>query len=148
MASAATRQAGGVPARQAGRITSASFGLVILLVIQYVLGIAYNLYGTMPTANKKIGIFSSPLLTLHVIVGTLLVLAAIYLVVAAVGARIQLTVITSAIGLLSLIAAWVTGSAFAQKGGSGYSMAMGVMTAVALLCYAANVMVLGRHGNE
>ncbi|HEX9541281.1 MAG TPA: hypothetical protein VGA04_24205 [Streptosporangiaceae bacterium] len=147
MAPAATREAGRVPGRQARRFSSASFGLVILLIIQYVLGIAYTLYGTMPTAGKQVGLFSSPLLAVHVIVGTLLVLAAIYLVIAAVRARIRLAVIMSVIGLLSILAAWVTGSAFAQKGASGFSMAMGVMTAVALLCYMVNVRVLGRHGD-
>jgi hypothetical protein len=92
--------------------------------------------------------FSSPLLALHVIVGTLLVFAVIYLIAGAVRARIRLTVITSAIGLLSLIAAWVTGSAFAQTGGPGHSMAMGVMTAAALACYLVNVWMAGKYGHE
>ena len=148
MASSATRQASSVPARQAGRLTSLSFALMILVIIQYALGMSYNLYGKMPTADKKLGLFSSPLLALHVIVGTLLVFAAIYLVVRAVKARIRLTVITSVIGLLSLITAWVTGSAFAQKGGNGLSLAMGMMTAVALLCYLVNVWLGAGHGSE
>jgi hypothetical protein len=135
-----------VPDRQARRITGASFGLTILILIQYVLGIAYNLYGTAPTAAKKVTFFSSGLLAAHAIVGTLLILFAIYMVVSSVRAGARLAVITSAIGLLSLIAAWASGSAFTQNGDSGFSMAMGVLTAVALLCYLVNVRVFGADG--
>ncbi|MDQ2812443.1 MAG: hypothetical protein M3Z75_11385 [Actinomycetota bacterium] len=55
MASAATQEARRAP-RSARRIISVSFGLVILLIIQYVLGIGYNLYGTMPTVSRKVGL--------------------------------------------------------------------------------------------
>jgi hypothetical protein len=137
-----------VPDRPARRIAITSFGLMILLLIQYVLGIAYNLYGTAPTAAKKITAFSSPLLAAHVIVGTLLVLAAVYAVVSSIRARARLAILTSAIGLLSLIAAWASGSAFAQNGNSRFSMAMGVLTAVALLCYLVNVRAFGAHGSQ
>jgi hypothetical protein len=126
------------------RIARVSFGLVILLLIQYILGLSYNLYGKMPTANKKVGIFSSGLLAVHVILGTLLIVIAIYLVVITIKATIRLALITSVIGLLSLLGAWVTGSAFTQKGGDGYSMAMGVLTAAAMLCYLLNVRVFAR----
>lgn len=137
-----------VAARREGRISAASFGLVILLLAQYVLGIAYNLYGTAPTATKAIKPFSSPLLAAHVALGTLLIVVAIYLVVASVRARTRITAIVSIIGLASLIAAWISGSAFTQKAASGYSMAMGVLTAVALTCYVINVYGLGVKGRD
>jgi hypothetical protein len=139
-----TRETG----RQAGRVTAASFGLVIMLIIQYALGIAYNLYGAAPTATKKVGAFSSPLLAVHVIMGILLIIASIYLVVMAVRSRIQLAVITSVAGMLSLFGAGVTGSEFTETGGNGYSLAMGMTTAVALLCYVLNLRVLRGNGHE
>ena len=132
-----------LPSRQAGRIGRSSFGLVIMLIIQYVLGIAYNLYGTAPTAHKSIGLFSSPLLAAHVIVGILLFLAAAELLVQAIRARIQVALITSVIGLLSIIGAGISGSGFTRSGASGASMGMAVATAVALLCYAFNVRIFG-----
>lgn len=52
------------------------------------------------------------------------------------------------VGLLALLTAWFTGSQFAQTGSTGYSMAMGVMTAVAMLCYLANLGSLGRYLHE
>lgn len=137
MASTTVRDSPSAAARSARRLPPVSFALVILLVAQYVLGIAYNLYGAAPTATSTIKPFSSPLLATHVVVGTLLIVIAIYLVVASIRARIPTATLISVTGLISLIAAWITGSAFTQKGTSGYSMAMGVLTAVALLCYTA-----------
>lgn len=121
---------------------------MILLLIQYVLGLSYNLYGTMPTAAKAITEFSSPLLAVHVINGTLLVLASVYLVVLTVRARVWLAVTTSGIGLLAVLTAFEAGEEFIQKGASGYSMLMGVMMAVALLCNLVNVRVFGPRGSQ
>src|ERR1700693_4812958 len=110
-----------VPAGQSGRIASGSFRMMILLLIQYVLGAAYNLYGTAPTAAKKVEPFSSPLIAAHVIVGTLLIVGGVYVLVISVRAKARLAVTTSSAGLLSLLAAWGTGSAFTQAGDSGFS---------------------------
>lgn len=129
--------------RQARRICAVSSGLVILLLIQYVLGIGYSLYGTAPTAAKAIKPFASPLIAAHVILGTLLILIAVYLVVATVRASMRIAAWASITGLASLIAAWITGSAFSEKGTDGYSMAMGVLTAVAILCYMTMVRAPG-----
>jgi hypothetical protein len=135
--------------RRARRISAVSSGLVILLLAQYVLGIGYNLYGTAPTAAKPVKLFSSPLLAAHVVLGTLLIVVAIYLVAASIQAGMRIPVAASIIGLASLVAAWISGSAFTQKGTSGYSMAMGVLAAVALLCYLAIAKVLdARHGDR
>lgn len=148
MASLTTRESIPAANRQPRRLRHASFGLVILLVIQYVLGLSYNLYGTTPTTTKQITEFSSPLLAVHVIVGVLLILAAIYLVVVTVRARARAAATTSGIGLLSVLAAFVGGESFIHKGASGYSMLMGVMMAVALLCYVVNVWAFGGRGSE
>src|SRR6201995_6033679 len=70
----------------ANRIRMASFGALTMLIIQFVLGTAYSLDGTAPTSSKSVGMFSSPLLAIHVILGILLVIAAIMLVVRAIQA--------------------------------------------------------------
>ncbi len=130
-----------VPRSQAGRIASGSFRMMFLLLVQYVLGVGYNLYGTAPTAAKKVEPFSSPLIAAHVIVGTLLIVGAIFVLVISVRAKVRLAVTTSSAGLLALLAAWATGSAFTENGDSGFSMAMAATTALALLCYLVNVWV-------
>ena len=64
-------------------------------------------------------------------------------------ARARLAMITSGIGLLSVLAAFYGGEEFIHKGGtSGYSMLMGVTMAVALLCYVVNVWAFDGRGSN
>ena len=116
--------------------------LLIALLIQYGLGIGYNLYGTAPTPRKSIGAFSSPLLALHVIFGTLVVLTAVFVVVMSVQARMRFPIIGSSLALACVIGAWLSGSEFTQKGETGFSMSMAMLTGVAVLCTAINIKVL------
>lgn len=143
MASTAVHASASTAAAQARHVSTASFALGVLLLAQYILGMAYNLYGTAPTATKSVAISSSPLLATHVILGTLLILFAIYLVFASIRAGMRIAVVTSVIALLSIIAAWLSGSSFARSGASGASMSMAVLTAVALLCSMTIVMASG-----
>ena len=130
----------------ANRIRMASFGALTMLVIQFVLGTAYSLYGTAPTSGKSVGMFSSPLLAIHVIMGILIIIAAIMLVVRAVQARHRPTIITTVVGLLVILGAFGAGSSFTRDGSNGASLGMAVLTAVAMLCYAANLVILGKPG--
>lgn len=137
-------KAGHQSGAQANRLRMASFGALTMLILQFVLGTAYNLYGTAPAAGKAIGMFSSPLLAIHVIVGILIVLAAIMLVVRAVQAKIRPVLATSVVGLLAVLGAFGAGSAFTQQGANGASLGMAIATAVAMLCYAAGLVILGK----
>jgi heme A synthase len=122
----------------------ASFGALTMLVIQFVLGAAYSLYGTAPASGKSVGMFSSPLLAVHVILGILLVIAAIMLVVRAVQARHTPSIATTVLGLLVILGAFGAGSSFTRDGNNGASLGMAVLAAVAMLCYAANLVILGK----
>jgi hypothetical protein len=115
-----------------------------MLVIQFVLGTAYSLYGTAPTTSKSVGMFSSPLLAIHVIIGILLIIAAIMLVVRAIQARHTPSIATTVAGLLVILGAFGAGSAFTRDGSNGASLAMALLAAVAMLCYAANLVILGK----
>src|SRR5215469_16996556 len=97
--------AGPDQARRLARLRTSSLGLVSMLIIQFILGIIYNLYGTAPTAAKSVGMFSSPVLALHVILFFLLVIAAVGQLVRAVGTRHRLTMSMSALGLVAIVAA-------------------------------------------
>ncbi len=129
--------------KAANRIRMASFGALTMLIIQFVLGTAYSLYGTAPASGKSVGMFSSPLLAVHVILGILLVIAAIMLVVRAVQARHAPSIATTVAGLLVILGAFGAGSSFTKDGSNGASLAMAVLAAVAMLCYAANLVILG-----
>ena len=122
----------------------ASFGALTMLILQFVLGTAYNLYGTAPTATKPVGAFSSPLLAIHVILGILTILAGVMLVVRAVQAKAGPVLGLSIVGLVALLGAAGAGSAFVGRGASGASLGMALATAVAMGCYAANLVILGK----
>ena len=135
----ATRQA------QAGRLVRirlSSLGAVVMLIIQFILGVIYNLYGTAPTSTKSIGLFSSPDLALHVILGILLVIAALGQLIRAIGVRHQLTIWMSAVGLLAILAAGFAGLGFTGSGAAGASLGMSLAFAAALACYMVLVFAL------
>ena len=139
---AATRAAGPTQAERLVRLRMASLGVVVMLIIEFILGMIYNLYGTAPTSTKAIGLFSSPTIALHVIVGFLLGLAAIVQLVRAIGTRHSLSIWLSALGLLSIIGAGFAGLGFSGSGAAGASLGMSLAFAAALACYVALVVVL------
>ena len=106
---AAARAAGHAQASRLVRLRLSSLGAVIMLIVQFVLGIVYNLYGTAPSSTKSVGLFSSPDLALHVILGILLVIAALGQLIRAITVRHPLSVWMSAIGLLSILGAGSAG---------------------------------------
>ena len=130
--------------KAADRIRMASFGALTMLIIQFVLGTAYSLYGTAPTSSKSVGMFSSPLLAAHVILGALLIIAAIMLVVRAIQARHAPSTITTVAALVVILGAFGAGSSFTRDGSDGASLAMALLAAVAMLCYAANLVIIGK----
>ena len=138
----AARTAGPDLASRLARIRISSLGGVIMLIIEFILGIVYNLYGTAPTASKSVGLFSSPLLALHVIVAILLVIAAVGQLIRAVGTRHRLTIAMSAVGLLGILGAGFSGVGFAGNGAAGASLGMALAFAVSLAAYVVLVFAL------
>lgn len=121
-----------------------TFAVALLLLLQYALGMWVNLYETTPVSGRGKGPFAAfgaavahgPVaLTLHALVGTLLVVSAIALVVRAGLARKAAATVLSGVGLLAIISAWFSGASFVGGGKDGDSYGMAVSAAVALLCY-------------
>ena len=124
------------------RLRMSSLGLVSMLIIQFILGVIYSLYGTAPTSAKSVGLFSSPVLALHVILFFLLVIAAVGQLVRAVGARHRLTLWMSALGLVAILAAGFAGIGFTGNGDDGASLGMSLAFAVALAAYVVLIFAL------
>ena len=143
----AARTAGPDQASRLARIRISSLGGVIMLIIEFILGIVYNLYGTAPTSAKSVGLFSSPVLALHVVVAILLVIAAIGQLIRAIGTRHRLTIWMSAIGLVAILAAGFAGMGFAGNGAAGASLGMALAFAVALASYVVLVFALPSSSN-
>jgi hypothetical protein len=132
---------------QLARLRGASLGLVVMLIIEFILGMIYNLYGTAPTATKSIGLFSSPVIALHVILGILLGLAAIALLVRAIQARHKLSIWASALGLVGIVGAGFAGLGFTGSGAAGASLGMSIAFAFALVCYIVLLVALAPPGS-
>jgi len=139
---AATRTGAPAQSGKLARLRLSSFGLVTMLILEFILGTVYSLYGTAPTAHKSIGLFSSPDLALHVILGILLFLAAVMQLVRAVGTRHRLAIALSAVGLVAIIGAGFAGLGFTGSGAAGASLGMSLAFAVALACYVTLVFAL------
>ena len=126
-----------------------SLAVLVLLVVEYGLGMYVNLYVAVPAADHggSLGgvIAEGPaMLSVHATVGLLLGLGALGVLVQAIRARRWAVIATSAVGLFAVAFAAVAGTAFSTTGEAADSMAMSVMTGVAMLCYAVNLYLFGR----
>jgi hypothetical protein len=115
-----------------------------MLVAQYGLGIFLNLYVAVPASDAHAGIFgeiaTAPLvLTVHALLGLALIAAAILLVVRAVSVGDRLLAVLAAAGLTAIGGAFAAGEIFVRNGQSSASLAMAILTGVALLCYVGTL---------
>jgi len=132
------------------RRTAATLGL---LMVQFLVGMAVNLYVTTPTHHAGAGSgpylsgalasvlwsFSSglPLLIVHVVIGILLLLSGVELVVHAVRSRRGASMVwLAAGGLTAILFAGFNGASFLKYDQNISSMLMAVGFAVAVACYA------------
>src|SRR5215469_7428835 len=123
----------------------ASLAILIVLIVQFALGISVNLYVTLPAAGHpghSSWFGNGTLLALHVALGMFLVLAAIAVLVRAIMARDTVLIVTSAAGLAAILVAFFFGASFTDKLTNGYSLGMAISFAAALACYAIGLYTL------
>jgi len=136
------------PARTIARLRGASMGALVMLIIQFALGSAVNLYITPQKGGMGQAFSNGPLLALHSVLGVLLILAAIDLLVRSIMAAHRVAIVTSAIGLIAILGAAFNGIGFLKNGHAATSLGMALATAVAMLCYAVALSVLGSPERE
>jgi hypothetical protein len=139
--------------RRISRLRRAGLGAFVLLVIQFALGIYVNLYVPVPGADHGHGfgqaIANGPAgITLHIVLGLLLILAALGFLVQAILARRPALIAAAAAGLLAMIGAAASGSTFAGSGRDSASMAMALLAAAGLLCYGTALFLLPPAGGR
>ncbi|MBV8527552.1 MAG: hypothetical protein JOZ75_04495, partial [Candidatus Dormibacteraeota bacterium] len=114
-----------------------AFAAGVMLLVQYALGIWVTLVTALPNGDVGAGFWGAsfraithgPLnLSLHAILGTLLLISAVTLVVRAVLARRTSIIIVAAAGLLSVLLAWLGGDRFVDTGATTPSLLMGWST--------------------
>ena len=124
--------------RQAG-LRQANLAVLIVLIVQFALGMGVNLYVTLPAAGHpghSSWFGNGAWLALHAALGMFLILAAIFVLVRSVMARNATIIVTSVAGLVAILLAAFFGSGFTDKLTDGYSIGMALAFAVALACYA------------
>jgi hypothetical protein len=129
-----------------GRLRRACLVIVILLIIQFGLGIGVNLYVTLPGAGHPghaSWFGNGPLLAFHAALGLFLILAAISVLVRAIRVSNRTLIVTSVAGLVAILLAAFFGSGFAEKLTDGYSLGMALAFAAALACYAIGLYAAG-----
>jgi transposase len=123
----------------------------VMLLVQYGLGMGVNLYARVPAADQGAGIIaalgraliSQPVvLAVHAGLGLLMLVAGVSVLVRAIVARHRPAIASSAAGLAAIAAAAFSGATFVSNGQDGASMAMAILTGVALLCYLANLLAV------
>lgn len=125
---------------------------LIMLLLEYGLGISANLYSTLPSADRGKTLFTGlgaavgngPLLvTLHALLGTLLLLTGIAVVVRAWRVGVRAWVLLGGCALLATVVAWLSGTAFIARQRTGTSLAMALAAGAAILSYALIIYMLG-----
>lgn len=122
-----------------------SLAAIVILLAEYGLGVWVNLYGQLPASDHGTSLATSfgravadgPIgLSIHAVLGAVLVVsAATALVRSILIRRMALIALTSA-GLLSVVAAALSGARFVGNGGNTPSMSMAVAAGTAIGAYA------------
>ena len=148
----AGRERAAPSARQLERLRGASMGALVMLIIQFAIGMIVNLYVTIPGGDHGSGFWAAigraltdgpAALTVHAALGLLLVITSVSLVVRAAACRYVPVIVASSIGLLAILGAAASGSRFVSTGLNSASISMAAATAVAMLCYAVSLYILG-----
>jgi heme A synthase len=126
-----------------GRLNTQAMVLIVFLVVQYVLGMAANLFVQFPQnadAGELWGFaWSQALVAAHIVIGTLMVIGAIVLVVRSLIRKNRSWIVFSIIGLLAILAAALTGATFISTQSDAYSYSMSLAFIVALAAYGWGV---------
>jgi hypothetical protein len=126
------------PSRPLAALRGNCMGAAVLLIIQFALGTAVNLYVTLPGHKAFFAtVFGSALLAAHVTVALLLLGAAISALVRAIRAR--RVIVPTAIGLAAVLAAATAGATFTSTQNNAASLTMALAAAAALACYLAAI---------
>jgi hypothetical protein len=121
-----------------------SFSVVVILLIEFGLGISVNLFAKLPGSDHGKSVlpaFGSAvtggpvLLALHALLGIFLLAGGIAALVRAIRIRRPLWLGLTSVALLSIVVAWISGSRFVGSMDDGASLAMALATAVSILCY-------------
>ena len=120
-----------------------AFAALVMLIVQYSLGIWVTLYGQRPSSNSGFwgafvdSIVKGPLaVSIHAALGTLIVLSSLTLVFRTIRVHHGRWMAPAFLGLAAVVIAWLSGTRFVAAGGTlETSLGMGLATGGAMLMY-------------
>jgi hypothetical protein len=139
------------PGRHASLVRRITFGIGIGLLVQYALGVAVNVYVTVPKRDHGGGTMAAfgravsngpAALAVHTVFGVLLLLGTVNLVIRAFQTGNRLVAVLAAVTFLAILGAAFSGAGFVDSGRGSASLTMGLLTGLALLCSLITLFVL------
>lgn len=137
--------------RQVRALKGMCFGAIVMILIQYGLGMWVNLFGRLPESDHGKGFFDAfgrsvadgPAgLGIHAVFGVILGLTAIQALVRGVRSGRRVLMWMTVIGFVAVVAAGVNGIFFVSYQDNGNSFAMAITAGVGMLAYAMGLMSL------
>jgi hypothetical protein len=122
-----------------------SFAAIVILLTEYGLGVWVSLYGHLPASDHGASIatgFARAVsegpagLSIHAVLGAILVISAVTAMVRAALVRRPVMVGATAAGLAAIVVAALSGASFVGDGSNGASMTMAAGAGVAIGAYA------------
>ena len=117
---------------------------VVMLLLQYGLGIGASLYATLPASDHGKSIFAAfaasitkgpDVVIAHAVLGTLLIITATNAFIRSLRARLAPIIMLAAVGLAAISVAWLFGARFMGTSTDSASLAMAIATGIAILAY-------------
>jgi hypothetical protein len=127
------------------------FGAIVMILVQYGLGIWVNLFGHLPAADHGKSFFDAfarsvadgPAgLGIHSVFGVVLGLAAVQSLVRGIQSGRRVLMWMTVVGFLGVVAAGVNGIFFVSYEYNANSFAMAITAGIGLLAYAVGLMSL------
>jgi hypothetical protein len=129
----------GPEARQRWVLGILGLPILGLLAIEFLLGMALNLYVSLPSGSALSMLETSPVLIVHILVGVMLAGITARVLILGIRLRDRSGVVAGALGLLSTLVAFLAGMAFTfggQELAASYVMSVGftgILLSAALL---------------
>jgi hypothetical protein len=137
--------------RKISNLRTNSFVALVMILIEIGIGVGVNLFTTLPTNDAGKSLFlafekavtNGPfVLTIHALLGTIILISGITAIVRAFSVRRTTPTVLSCVAMLAVLVAWLSGSRFVGTQDNGTSLSMAVASVTAVLCYAIIVFVL------
>lgn len=122
-----------------------SLAALVILLVEYGLGIWVNLYGQLPASDNGASLSAGfgravadgPVgLSIHAVLGAALVVSAVTCVVRSFLARRPVLISAGIVGLAAVVIAALSGARFVGQGTNATSMSMAIAAGVAIGAYA------------